>query len=302
LPSFQNKVLRCRQQCLAEIDTAGFSAQAAERILSYGAPVGAIVEHHHRLDRCMNRLQQLMAEAEAKGGTLAAGTAVLADSLSHSLGRFNRHWHAPPGGIWLTVAWPDILLPEFSRLLPFAAGLACCRAVRSCGIAAKLKWVNDVLVQGKKIAGILCTTLLSPARDRYHLLGIGLNVNNQDFPPELRGSAVSLAEVLGRDLDCAELAGRLLAELSWAVGLLHYDEEQALREDLSCEEGRVSLLLAAWRQLSDTIGRRVLYGFDIQNEPLFQATVLDLDPCGGLVMELEDGSRAVEYSGEVMYL
>lgn len=250
----------------------------------------------------MNRLQQLMAEAEAKGGTLAAGTTVLADSLSHSLGRFNRHWHAPPGGIWLTVAWPDILLPEFSRLLPFAAGLACCRAVRSCGIAAKLKWVNDVLVQGRKIAGVLCTTLLSPARDRYHLLGIGLNVNNQDFPSELHGSAISLAEVLGRDLDCAELAGRLLAELSWTVGLLHYDEEQALREDLSCEEGRVSLLLAAWRQLSDTIGRRVLYGFDIQNKPLFQAAVLDLDPCGGLVMELDDGSRTVEYSGEVMHL
>jgi len=250
----------------------------------------------------MSRLQQLMAEAEAKGGSLAAGTTVLADSLSHSLGRFERHWYAPLGGIWLTVAWPDVLLPEFSRLLPFAVGLACCRTVRSCGIAAWLKWVNDVLVHGRKIAGILCTTVLRPSRERYHLLGIGLNVNNQHFPVELRDNAVSLAHVLGHDLDRAELAGRLLAELSWAIGLLHYDEELALRQGLGCKDGRKSLLLSAWQHLSDTKGRRVTYGFDVQKEPLFQATVLGLDPCGGLIMELKDGSNIVEYSGEIVFL
>lgn len=291
-----------RQRHLAALDVFGFSTEAVTRILAYGAPVGAIVEHHHQLDRCMNRLQQLMAEAEAKGGVLAAGTAVLADSLSASRGRFDRHWHAPPGGIWLTLAWPDVLLPEFSRLLPFAAGLACCRTVKTYGAEAWLKWVNDVQVQGRKIAGILCTTLFRPNKDRYHLLGIGLNANNQKFPPELHSTATSLAQILGHDLDSAELAGRLLAELSWAIGLLHYDEEQAMREGLTCEEGRASLLLTAWQQMSDTMGRRVQYGFDVQKEPLFRAIATGLDLCGGLIMKLEDGSEVVEHSGEIVYV
>jgi BirA family biotin operon repressor/biotin-[acetyl-CoA-carboxylase] ligase len=295
-------MLEQRRRHLAALDSSPFSAEAAAKIRRYGAPLGLLLEHHTQLDRCMSRLQQLMAEAEAKGGALPAGAVVLADSLSQSLGRFERHWHAPPGGIWLTAAWPDVLVPEFSRLLPFAAGLACCRAVRLHGLDARLKWVNDVLVNGRKIAGILCATVFRPNKDRYHLIGIGLNANNQHFPPELRNSAVSMAELLGHDLNLIELAGQLLAELSWAVGLLHYDEELALREGRSCEDGREALLLNAWRSLSDTIGRRVEYGFDVQKEPLFRAKAAGLDPCGGLIMELEDGGRVTEYSGEIVYL
>ncbi|MGR0482530.1 MAG: biotin--[acetyl-CoA-carboxylase] ligase [Candidatus Electronema sp. V4] len=297
-----DEVLAHRRLHLAALDSSPFSAEAAAKIRRYGAPLGLLLEHHAQLDRCMSRLQQLMTEAEAKGGSLPAGAVVLADSLSQSLGRFERHWHAPPGGIWLTAAWPDVLVPEFSRLLPFAAGLACCRTVRLHGLDARLKWVNDVLVNGRKIAGVLCSTIFRPNKDRWHCIGIGLNANNQDFPTELQASAASMAGELGHALDLRELAGQLLAELSWAVGLLHYDEALALREGQSCEDGRESLLLSAWRQLSNTIGRRVEYGFDVQKEPLFQAKAVALDPCGGLVMELEDGGRVTEYSGEIVYL
>ncbi|MCI5144501.1 MAG: hypothetical protein D3923_03020 [Candidatus Electrothrix sp. AR3] len=194
-------------------------------------------------------------------------------------------------------------MPEISRLLPFAAGLACCRTVRSYyRVDAHLKWVNDVLVEGRKIAGILCTTVERPGGDRYHLLGIGLNCNNQNFPPELQGTATSMAGELGRNLHLAEVTGRLLAELSWAVGLLHYDEELAMWEDLTCEQGRSSLLLTAWQQFSDTVGKRVQYGFDVQQTPLYQAVVTSIDSCGGLVMELDDQSTIIEYSGEIVYL
>ncbi|WP_417911764.1 biotin--[acetyl-CoA-carboxylase] ligase [Candidatus Electronema sp. TJ] len=303
LSSFQEEAQRHRLRHLAALQQmSAFPAEETAKILAYGAPLGLLLEHHAQLDRCMSRLQQLMAEAEARGTALPAGAAVLADSLSQSLGRFERHWHAPPGGIWLTAAWPDVLVPEFSRLLPFAAGLACCRTVRLYGLDARLKWVNDVLVDGRKIAGILCSTVLRPNQDRYHLIGIGLNANNREFPAELQASAVSLTELLGDDVDRAKLAGQLLAELSWAVGLLHYDEEQALREGQSCEDGRKPLLLNAWQSLSDTVGRRVEYGFDVQQKPLFRAEAVGLDPCGGLVMELDDGGRVVEYSGEIVYL
>ncbi|MCI5159950.1 MAG: biotin--[acetyl-CoA-carboxylase] ligase, partial [Candidatus Electrothrix sp. AUS1_2] len=233
---------------------------------------------------------------------LAAGTVVLADTLTASSGRFERAWYAPEGGVWLAMAWPDILLPEFTRRIPFAAGMACCRAVRQFGVDARLKWVNDVHIEGKKLAGVLCSTMRSPGGDRYHLIGIGINGNNQVFLEELRGKAACLLSALSRKIDLAELTGCLLAELQWSLGLLHYDEEQALAEGLDCEQGRGGLLLAAWRQLCDTAGRLVEYGFDIERKPLYRAVARKIDPCGGLVMELEDGSTVTEYSGEIVYL
>ncbi|CAK8712222.1 BirA family transcriptional regulator, biotin operon repressor [Candidatus Electrothrix laxa] len=284
------------------MDTHAFSPSAVEKILAYGAPVGAMIEHHARLDRCMDRLQQLIQEKEKQGQVLAAGTVVLADTLINSSGRFDRVWHAPKGGVWLAMAWPDILLPEFTRLLPFAIGMACCRAIRKYGIDARLKWVNDVLIAEKKLAGILCTTVQSLGGDRYHLIGIGINGNNQIFPRELEGRATSLRSELSRTIDLPKLIGSLLAELRWSIGLLHYDEEQALEEGESCEQGREGLLLAGWQELCDTVGQQVEYGFDIQQKPLYQAVAREIDPCGGLSMELEDGSRITEYSGEIIYI
>ena len=104
------------------------------------------------------------------------------------------------------------------------------------------------------------------------------------------------------EIDLAEITGCLLAELQWFLGLLHYDEEHALEAEESCEQGWQSFLLKTWLQLSDTVGQRVEYGFDVQKKPLYQAVAQKIDPCGGLVMELEDGSKITEYSGEIIYL
>ncbi len=295
--SYSQQIRKFRQQALAALDTAPFSPQDREKILRYGAPVGAVLEHQVRLGRCMDRLQQLLVEAEARGEVLPGGTVVLADSLDGSNGRFSRSWHAPEGGLWLALAWPDILLPEFARLLPFAAGLACCRAVRSCRLDARLKWVNDVQVSGKKIAGILCETILSKAGDRYHLLGMGINVNNTAFPENLQGTAVGIAQSLGRKISLAAFTARVLAELTWALGLLHFDEEQALQE-----QGQVSVLLADWQQLCDSPGKRVEFGNDVQKAPLYQGVVSGFSSDGGLIMELPDGSMVTEHSGEIRYL
>jgi BirA family biotin operon repressor/biotin-[acetyl-CoA-carboxylase] ligase len=204
----------------------------------------------------------------------------------------------------MALLWPDILLPEFSRLLPFAVGLACCRTVRTFSIDARLKWVNDVLVAEKKIGGILCETVLSPCGERYHVLGLGINVNNTTFPEELQQTAACMADFSSSDtrLDLSEFCGRLLAELHWCLGLLHYDEEQALQEQSGCAEGRTSLLLQEWQRHSDSTGRRVEYGFDVQEKPMYRAVVTGLDPCGGLILQLPDNSKVTEYSGEIRYL
>lgn len=283
------------------------SEDIADRVIRYGSVVGSVIECHDKIPRCMERLQEMISEAEEKGTTLPGGTVVIAYELQNGSGRFKRFWHAPKGGLWMAIAWADTLLPEYARLLPIASGTACCEAVRDCGIDAAVKWVNDIHVHGRKIGGILCETYTAkPSGDRYHLIGIGINCNVGKFPEELRESAVSMHEILGHPVDLDRFALVLLASLVWNFGLVHLQEEYELGNrggDLPPDKnGERPLVLDAWLALSDTVGRRVRYGYDVVRQPLYNATVLDIDHSGGLVMQLEDGTTVTEYSGEIIYL
>ncbi len=227
----------------------------------------------------------------------ATGQVVRADRLTGSSGRFDRYWHAPAGGLYLALLWADTLLPDFSRLLPFAAGIACCETVREFISAARLQWVNDVRIGGKKICGILSETVAGAEGEQFHLIGIGINANIREFPVELAPVATSFYLETGAKVDLDQLCALLLARLQWNIGLLYYSEEQFL----AGTAGEESMLLRRWRQLSDTLGRSVTYGYDVQTRPLYQARALEIDTGGGLVMRLADGSMITEYSGEIIY-
>ncbi len=276
----------------------------AGKVIRYGMPVGSRIEQYDKIPRCMERLQELIGKAEANGTTLPSGTVILSHELKNGSGRFNRSWHAPRGGFWMAMAWADTLLPEYARLLPLAAGSACCEAVRSYGIDAAIKWVNDIHVHGQKIGGILCETHLGKSSgDRYHLIGIGINCNVEQFPDELLHSAVSMHEILGSPVDLNRFALMLLACLAWNFGLVHLQEENDLKQRLDDSSEIINPpVIEAWCRLSDSIGKQVRYGFDVVRKPLYKAIVLDVDPLGGLVLELEDGSKVTEYSGEIIYL
>lgn len=285
-----------------------FAPETVEKILRYGGVVGCVIEQHPQLSRGMDRARLLIKETEADGRSFASGTVILADELTNGQGRFKRPWHAPQGGIWLTLVIANTLLPASSRLYPLAAGVACCETIRSYGIrSAHLKWVNDVLVKGFKIAGILTETLISPRfNEEYILIGIGLNANNETFPPELSEKATAIKSLLQKEVDLTLLTARLLAKLSWNIGLLHYEEERRLQTgetlDDSLSEDAGHLLLDRWQGLSDMSGRRILFGYDVQQDPQFEARVKGLDKKGGMVLELADGATIVEYSGEIIYL
>jgi BirA family biotin operon repressor/biotin-[acetyl-CoA-carboxylase] ligase len=281
-----------------------FDQNIIEKVLRYGAPVGNRIEEHEELPRCMARLRELILIAEENQESLQIGTVVIAKKLGKSSGRFDRTWYAPQGGLWLALAWADVLLPEFNRLLPLAVGNACCEAIRAFGVDASIKWVNDVHIRGHKIAGVLSETIISPIfEERYHLVGIGINVNNNEFPDELAGLAASIQGSTGAIVDLQAFAVCLLAKLTWNLGLLHYQEEQVLdRGDDVCISSVDYPVLSSWRRLTDSIGRQVLYGFDVQQQPLYRATVKDLADNGGLVMELNNGQVITEHSGEINYL
>ncbi|MFV0439431.1 MAG: biotin--[acetyl-CoA-carboxylase] ligase [Desulfopila sp.] len=272
-------------------------------ILRYGGYVGSVIESHDRLPRAMDHARKRIAAIETAGGSCHSGTTIVADTMSRCKGRFTRSWHAPPGGVWGCMIHANTLLEPAKRLVPLAVGVACCEAVRAVGgHGAKLRWVNDVLMAEKKVAGFLVETCWGPRfGEEYHLVGFGINVNNHDFPGELLGSATSLVHELGHRLDLSDFTTMFLAKLTWNFGLLSYEEAQFLASGRCSGPGGMHQLLASWQELSDTVGRRVLFGFDVMNDPQYEATVLGIAADGGLKLRFADGAVKVEHCGEIRY-
>ena len=223
-----------RRQCRHELALRARSGTAAgaEEILRYGAFVGSVVECHSFLDRAMDYSRAHIAAMEKAGRSVHNGTVILADCLGASKGRFDRAWHAPTGGLWGCLIHANTLLARSRGLISLAVGVACCEAVRDMGAAAQLRWVNDVLVHGRKVAGFLIEGFISPShREGYNLIGFGININNSYFPSELRETAIALTEVLRHPLDLNLFARTFLAKLSFNLGLLYYEEERELRDE-----------------------------------------------------------------------
>ncbi len=292
-----------QQELMSRIQ-GSYSEAAAREILAFGSIVGSVIEHHPRLGRAMEYGRMLINESEMDNRSIASGTVILADCLTGSRGRFARKWYAPDGGLWGCLIFANTLLPESARLLPLALGVSCCEAILELGVkGVVIRWVNDILLDSCKVAGFLVETYLTPHhREEFNLLGFGININNNDFPEDLAEPPISLSRKLGRKVDIHNFARLFLAKLSWNVGLVFFEEKRMLAGDsLSGKEGAHGLL-CRWKSLADTIGRRVEYGYDIQNDVQFRARVINMEKDGGLKMRLDDGSTIVEHSGELRYL
>jgi BirA family biotin operon repressor/biotin-[acetyl-CoA-carboxylase] ligase len=270
--------LRCRT----------FASDTIQQIFRYGAIVGNTIEQHEQIPRGIERARKIVLHAEEKKLSFPSGTVILANEMVQSKGRFKRYWHAPKGGLWMTLVMVNTLLPESNLLVPMAVGVACCEVVRDYGIESHIKWVNDVLVEGKKISGILIETFTgSISGEEYVMIGIGINVNNDEFPAELSGQATSVKSCLNKEVTMAEIAARLLVKLRWNIGLLYFEEVRHLEIHGGIGKGSESrvenmpedkhLLLQSYKSLTDIFNRRVIFGFDVQNDPQFEEKVIGLE-------------------------
>ncbi len=275
-----------------------------DAVFSYGACVGSVIEWHQYLDRAMDRARQLIVQVEEQGGSFASGTVILAESMQRSKGRFDRIWHAPQGGLWGCVVLANTLLPQSQPFVSLAVGLACCQAIHFYGgYEARIRWVNDVLFGNEKVAGFLIETYQGPRYgETYSLIGFGINVNNTCFPEELAGIAISLRQVLKYSVDLEEFCALFLAKLSWNLGLVYYEESCLLHEEPLSAPGGQHQLLYDWLRCSDSIGRRVCYGFDVLKSPEYEAMVTGVASDGGLILRRDDGSSLTVHSGEIRYV
>lgn len=272
-------------------------------IYRYGAFVGANIQTHASLPRAMEHSRRIIQDLASSNRSVESGTVILADTMTHSKGRFTRNWHAPLGGVWGCLIHGNNLLPESRQFIPMAVGLACCETVQEyVGEDAKLRWVNDVLFRGQKLAGFLVESYTEPIYgEEFTMVGFGINVNNCTFPGELDGLAVSLKQHLGYSIDLSDFTARFLAKLAWHFGVIYFEESRSLAGDGYSGMDGLHLILSRWKELSDTIGQDVVYGFDVMTAPQYNGRVKNVDEMGGLVIRLDDGFEKTEYSGEVRY-
>jgi BirA family biotin operon repressor/biotin-[acetyl-CoA-carboxylase] ligase len=221
----------------------------------------------------------------ARGGA-QEGAVVFAEAQTKGRGRLGRAWISPPGkGLWFTVLLRPDFAPQGATQLTVAAATALCRAITlQTGLATEIKWPNDILIRGKKIAGILTEMRAELDHLQEVLLGIGMNVNLEkaDFPPSLHRAATSLRIETGQPVNRAELAVAVLRELDRDYHLI--------------AQGQFDRLAEQWQDRCSTLGRQVAIRC---GNRLFHGTAESLDDDGALLVRGPHGHLDRIVGGDV---
>lgn len=231
--------------------------------------------HYEVVDSTNLQARRLCKEEGLEGEPFA----VTADEQSAGQGRGGREWKSPKGGLWMTVAWPAVCPLDAYTALPLAIG----RAVTSClddlyTLSCRLKWPNDVLANGRKLAGILCQTATSPSPPLL-LIGMGLNGNYKaaSLGGDTRLPATSLADELGRSVNLGELRTALLGRLEETLVLF---EREGLAPLLPEIRSRL-----AW--IGESVSRRTSEGTETP-----AGRIQGIDEQGRLLLQTGHGPRA----------
>lgn len=214
------------------------------------------------------------------------GTVLIAGQQTAGRGRMGRSFASPAGlGLYLSVILRPNCPAEKLMHLTCAAGVAACDAVQAVsGYRPGIKWINDLVAEKKKLGGILTELSVDAGTGlvRYAVIGIGINCNHapKDFPADLQNIAISLATATEKPVKIPHLAAALISSL--------------FEMDRQLLSGRDSMI-SRYREACVTLGRQVrVIGQETKN-----ATALDIDPAGGLIVRYKDGVVDTVSSGEV---
>lgn len=224
--------------------------------------------------------------SELGEGGCAEGTVVIADRQSAGKGRLGRLWSSPAGvNLYTSVVLRPKILPYRAPQLTFISAVAVAWAIEEvAGVAARVKWPNDVLVGGRKVAGLLNEMSAETEGIHFVILGIGVNLNMRldQFPADLRYPATSLAIETGRDVSRTAFARALYRHLDTLYALY-------------LEQG-VEPVIEAWQELCDLVGQAVEVDFQSR---VVRGVVTGLDEDGALLLQLSDGQCEKVLAGDV---
>ena len=248
-----------------------------------------VTRHFGRPLHLFEQLASTQDEARERARAGAPhGTLVWALEQTAGRGRMDRSWVSKRGaGLWFSLVLRPGGDSNAAALLSLAAGVGVARALpaRSAG-SVRLKWPNDVLFDGRKLAGILAEAETRDGRLSFVLLGVGLNLDPgpEGFPTSIATEAAALVEMADPPLDAAGLMATLLGKLEVAF-------ESAMEDPGALRHG--------WLELNDTVGRQVRAQ---TGTGTIEGRAVDLDLDGSLVLEMPDGTRERVRSGEVIHL
>ncbi len=206
--------------------------------------------------------------------TVGEGVVVIAESQTQGRGRLGRKWISPEGGIWLSIILKPRIQPLYAPRITLLAGVAVAKTIRSIGLQARIKWPNDVLINEKKVCGILTEIEAEIDLIDHCVVGIGIdaNVDTESFPEDVRESSTSLKKELGHEINRVEFVQRLLEEF----------ESLYLKFQ---NEGFPSIL-EEWRNMSATIGEWVK--ITTQTKTIY-GEAIGVDNEGALILETGEG-------------
>ena len=200
-------------------------------------------------------------------------------------GRNDRKWFSTRGqGLYISLGFL-FNEPEHLNLLSLIAGITLSETLNHItGREFSLKWPNDVLYQGKKIAGILIENIIK--KDRIiSICGMGININHlrSDFPDDLKGSAISARMITGQSLEIQTVEAHLIRLFFKWLDILEREEKSTIINTvirMNCYER----------------GEKITFH---QNRKSFNARFLEINPDGGIVLEKTTGEKMVFFSGEI---
>lgn len=262
---------------LLEAAITPFSGHSVQSRLTAGA-LDYEVKFSPVLESTQVRAQQLATEG-AKEGTL-----VITDHQSGGRGRLGRMWKSAQGtGIAASLILKPAIPMEQVPQITLVAAVTVAKLLRSYDIQARIKWPNDILVDDKKVCGILTEMQADPDGVKAVIIGIGLNVNELDFPKEIEEKAISLKKIKNIEYDRSAVTADLFN--LFAEDYLRFTEKSfaVFKDD--------------WIKLSATIGKNVSV---LQNNKNIKGKAVAIENNGALKIITADGNEHLIYSGDLL--
>ena len=212
------------------------------------------------------------------------GTIVIADVQTSGRGRKNRFWYSPSGGLWFSVILYPNLSPKIGILITMAVSISIVQAIKDItGLETEIKWPNDLLLNGKKVCGVLTEIDADSDKIKYAIVGIGINVNNL-IDKKLKNTAISLKEGFGSEVSRIKILKPILEYLDNNYYKLINQKFEYIKK--------------AWLSYTKIIGRKIQV---INENIIIEGIVQDIDDNGYLILKTNSGSIKI-VNGDIKYL
>jgi len=239
--------------------------------------------HYFREVDSTNEVAKRLAQEGAQEGVV-----VIAERQKKGRGRGGKPWISPIGGAWMSIILRPDTLPINAPQLTFTAGVAAAKTIKEeYALEVGIKWPNDILIENKKVCGILTEIITEKDSIDYIIAGIGIdaNVDLDQLPPELREHTTSLKSELDMEISRMMLVRKFLENF------------EAMYNEFN--QGNFQKILKKWRKYSKTIGSNVEIN---KGTEIVKGEAVGVNREGALILELKDGSLRKIISGECRHI